>query len=77
MIDPDPCSALGCALQDQPIKVCRDHRCPHRWQRESREDRAKREEKDRGRPSRPLPRDLSMLQPQAGAPTLPGSGGRS
>jgi len=45
--DPDPCSALGCAVQTEPVEVCRDHRCPHRWTREARLDREAREEKDR------------------------------
>ena len=45
--DSDPCAALGCAMQTQPVETCRDHRCPHRWQREAKEDRARREEKDR------------------------------
>ncbi len=47
MTDSNPCAALGCAMRTEPIETCRDHRCPHRWLRESREDRARREEKDR------------------------------
>lgn len=38
--DPDPCQAAGCAMQGEHAEVCRDHRCPHRWQREAAEDRA-------------------------------------
>ena len=45
--DPDPCSVLGCAMQDEPLTVCADHCCPHRWTREATEDRARREEQDR------------------------------
>lgn len=45
-VDPDPCRATGCNIVSQPVEVCRDHRCPHRWTREAREDRARREEKD-------------------------------
>lgn len=45
--EPNPCSALGCQMQAEPIEMCRDHRCPHRWTREGREDRVKREAKDR------------------------------
>lgn len=37
--DPDPCAVLGCAMQTGPVEVCRDYRCPHRWQREAAEDR--------------------------------------
>ena len=33
IIYPDPCAATGCAMQGEPAEVCRDHRCPHRWQR--------------------------------------------
>jgi len=32
---PNSCQALGCNMQDDPVEVCRDHRCPHRWQREA------------------------------------------
>lgn len=46
---PDPCATLGCAMREQPVETCRDHRCPHRWQREAAEDRKRREEKDRQR----------------------------
>jgi hypothetical protein len=46
MTTPNPCAALGCSMQTQPVEMCRDHRCPHRWQREGREDRARRDEKD-------------------------------
>jgi len=42
-IDPDPCVTLACAMQTDPVETCGDHRCPHRWAREAREDRAKRE----------------------------------
>jgi hypothetical protein len=44
--DVDPCAALGCAMQVEPIETCRDHRCPHRWIKESRLDRAERARKD-------------------------------
>jgi hypothetical protein len=46
MTAPDPCAALGCSMRAQPVETCRDHRCPHRWQREGREDRGRRDEKD-------------------------------
>lgn len=46
MNDPDPCQATGCAMQNETLTVCVDHRCPHRWTREGREDRQRREEKD-------------------------------
>ena len=39
--DPDPCAAIGCAMQGEHAEVCREHRCPHRWQREEAEDRAR------------------------------------
>jgi hypothetical protein len=45
-VDPDPCKVLDCNIVSQPVEVCRDHRCPHRWTREAREDRARREVKD-------------------------------
>ena len=48
-LDPNVCSVLGCAMQDDPVEVCRDHRCPHRWTREAREDRARREANDAAR----------------------------
>ena len=44
--DPNPCDATACPMQTEPIETCRDHRCPHRWQREAREDRARREARD-------------------------------
>ena len=47
--DPDPCIATGCPLQGESVEVCRDHRCPHRWTREAREDRAERERKGKER----------------------------
>ena len=34
-IRPNPCATIGCAMQSDPIETCRDHRCPHRWQREA------------------------------------------
>jgi hypothetical protein len=43
---PDPCAATGCAMQEDPLETCREHRCPHRWQREGKEDRQRREAKD-------------------------------
>ena len=58
--DSDPCAALGCSMQAEPVEMCRDHRCPHRWQREGREDRARRAEKDaRGQGDRLDPLDAS------------------
>jgi hypothetical protein len=39
--DPDPCAATGCAMQGEPAEVCRDHRCPHRGEREAAEDRSR------------------------------------
>ena len=47
MSDPNPCQATGCAMTGEPITVCVDHCCPHRWTREAREDRSRREEADR------------------------------
>jgi len=41
--EPNACSALSCRLQEEPVTVCRDLCCPYCWQREGREDRAKRE----------------------------------
>jgi hypothetical protein len=46
-IRPNPCSTIGCAMQSDPIETCRDHRCPHRWQREAAEDRERSDEYDR------------------------------
>lgn len=43
IIYPDPCAAAGCAMQADPLDTCRDHRCPHRWQREAAEDRGSRD----------------------------------
>lgn len=43
--DPDPFVTTVCAMQGEPTEVCRDHRCPHRWQREAAEDGARREER--------------------------------
>jgi hypothetical protein len=40
--DLNPCGAAGCAMQVVPLETCRDHRCPHRWQREAAEDRTRR-----------------------------------
>lgn len=45
--DPDPCAAAGCAMQGEPVEVCRDHRCPHRREREAAEYRAGREERQK------------------------------
>lgn len=50
MTDVNPCEALRCAMIGEPIETCRDHRCPHRWQRAGREDRTAREAKDAARP---------------------------
>lgn len=52
-IDPNPCDATGCAMQTEPLTVCVDHRCPHRWTREAREDRARRDARDAERRSEP------------------------
>jgi hypothetical protein len=46
VFDPDPCAATGCAMREDPLETCWDHRCPFRWQREGREDRQRRSEKD-------------------------------
>ncbi len=46
MTDPDACVALGCPMRGEPIETCREHRCPHRWLRQAREDRARRDEND-------------------------------
>lgn len=43
-IRPNPCSTIGCAMQSDPIETCRDHSCPHRWQREAAEDRERSDE---------------------------------
>ena len=45
---PDPCAILRCPMIGSPIETCRDHRCPHRWQREGKERR----ERDRQRDER-------------------------
>ncbi len=42
----DPCEALGCNLRQHDIRFCAEKFCPHRWQRISAADRAKREEED-------------------------------
>lgn len=44
--DPNPCEALGCSMQTEPVSICKDRHCPYRWLRESREDRARRKAKD-------------------------------
>ena len=53
MSEPNPCEALKCALREKLIVECVEMACPHRWQREAREDRVKREEKDARRGSVP------------------------
>lgn len=45
--DPNPCQATGCDMEKDPVEACRKRGCGFRWQREAREDRARREEKDR------------------------------
>jgi len=35
------CQALSCTWRSFLIDVCREERCPHRWQREAVEDRAR------------------------------------
>lgn len=47
MTEPNPCITLNCRMQKEPIAVCKDHCCPYHWQREGREDRAKRDASDR------------------------------
>ncbi len=47
--DANPCSALACDMQADPIETCRKRGCGFRWQRESIEDRKAREEKDAAR----------------------------
>jgi hypothetical protein len=47
MSEPNPCAVLSCPKIDEPVETCRDHRCPHRWQREGREMRERDEERDR------------------------------
>lgn len=42
-VDPDPCRTTGCAMKTEPVAICRDHRCPYRWTREARLDRAARD----------------------------------
>jgi hypothetical protein len=44
---PNPCIALGCAMQAGPLETYRDHRCPHCWTREGRKYRQRRKEKGR------------------------------
>ena len=43
---PNACETLACSMRGEPVETCRDHRCPHRWQREAVEDRQRREAKD-------------------------------
>jgi len=45
--DPDPCEALRCDRRAEHIHECRKAGCGFEWARTSREDRARREEKDR------------------------------
>jgi len=52
MDEPNACETLKCPVQEKPIAECVDLCCPHRWARESREDRAEREAKDRRREGR-------------------------
>lgn len=47
MDEPNPCETLKCAVREKPIAECVELCCPHRWTRESREDRVRREQKDR------------------------------
>jgi hypothetical protein len=42
-----PYDALGCDLRRHDIRFCAQQYCPHRWQRISAADRARREEEDR------------------------------
>jgi hypothetical protein len=51
MTDPNPCSVIGCIYLTEPVERCEQERCPYRWQREGREDRAERERKDAVRPA--------------------------
>jgi hypothetical protein len=44
--DPDPCAVLGCAMQEQPVETCRDHRCPYRHHRERVEARKRQQAHD-------------------------------
>lgn len=39
-----PCEALVCAIRAHRVAVCREKGCPHRWQREGAEDRARSDE---------------------------------
>jgi len=47
--DVNPCAATDCASQTAPVTACWAMSCPYTWARQSREDRARREEKDRKR----------------------------
>lgn len=42
------CETLRCQWRYWAVTACQASRCPHRWQREEAEDRARRENKDRG-----------------------------
>lgn len=44
--DPDPCQVLGCAMIEQPVTICRDHRCPYRHHRERVEARQRQQAHD-------------------------------
>ena len=45
-VDPDPCKETACTIQPDPIVACWKRSCPFTWARQSREDRARREEQD-------------------------------
>jgi hypothetical protein len=41
-----PCEALKCDLRQQDIRFCVRQFCPHRWQRQGAEDRARSAERE-------------------------------
>jgi hypothetical protein len=41
-----PCDALECQTRAHVLAVCFEQHCPHAWQRQAAEDRARREEQD-------------------------------
>ena len=41
-----PCDALACDVRQHAIRYCIEKFCPHRWQRQGAEDRARDAERD-------------------------------
>ena len=42
----DPCEALGCAMRQHDIRFCTEQYCPHRWQRQAAQDKARDKERE-------------------------------